>query len=113
MVSRLNEEKRKFMRMSVETAIKFTLINDPNNFYFGTSHDFSATGLYFTSNFSPNIGDEIEFTISPNSQKLMPFVAEATVLSCVVDKSNCNLFHVRVEISKIITNSLSLSSPLT
>lgn len=101
MFSGANEEKREFMRMSVETPIKFTVLNNPDKFYSGSSHDFSATGLYFTSTFSPEIDDEIEFIMTPSNKKLPPFIAKATVLSCTSDKGNRKLFHVRVKMSTI------------
>ena len=98
MVDRFHIEKRDFLRMSIETPVTYTVKGKSDISHIGISQDFSATGLYMISDFAPAVGDEVEFGINPSNQRLTPFIAKATVLSCTRDEENINTFHIKAEL---------------
>ncbi len=95
MVDRFHIEKRDYLRMNIETPVTYTVLGKSGVAHIGISQDFSATGLYMIGDFALASGDEIEFELNPSNQKLTPFIAKATVLSCSPDKDNTNTFHIR------------------
>ena len=98
MIDRFHEEKRNFLRMSIETQVTYTIKGEPNVSHHGISQNFSATGLYMITDFSPGVGNEIEFIMNPNGDRLPPFIAKGNVIYCEADENNIHQFHVKIEL---------------
>jgi len=96
------DEKRDFARMSINTAITYTIKNSDGQLHSGMSRDLSATGLYMETDFSPAEGDGIEIEMTPSGDRLPPFIAEGNVVRVTPHDNNENLFHVSVSLSKTI-----------
>ena len=94
------DEKRAFVRRSIETQVTFT-INDNNDLsHHGVSQNLSVKGLYMTTDFGPKLGDNIKVVLEPIAAHLLPLVAAGKVVRCKFDKKDADLFHVSVEFSE-------------
>lgn len=45
-------------------------------------------------------GDEIELVMTPNGDRLPPFIAEGKVVRTTIDKKDAYKFHVSLELTK-------------
>jgi len=92
--------KRGFIRRSIETQVTFT-INDNNDIaHHGTSQNLSVKGLYMTTDFGPKLGDKIKVILEPIAAHLLPLVAAGKVVRCRFDKKDADLFHVSIEFAE-------------
>ena len=53
-----------------------------------------------TTDETVELGSEVELVMNPGNEKLPPFVAEGTVVRCIVDETDSNLYHVSVSLSE-------------
>lgn len=74
------DEKRSFIRMQLETELRFLVLNDTAPQHYGFSHDLSATGLLMSSDFSPDEGARIQVEIATQSERFEPFTAFGNVV---------------------------------
>lgn len=95
------QEKRGFVRMGIETQVTYTIKNNGGISHHGYSQNLSATGLYMTTDYKPNLGDKIEIVMNPSGDRLLPFVAAGNVIRCEQDNNNENIFHVSVNLEQI------------
>ncbi|PHS68192.1 MAG: hypothetical protein COB23_09450 [Methylophaga sp.] len=91
------DEKRDFVRMSIETRVSYTIEGSGDNTHHGSSQNLSAKGLYMTTDFAPILGDIIDIVMNPSGDRLPPFVAEGKVVRCKPDKNDSTLFHVSIQ----------------
>lgn len=94
------QEKRSFIRRSIETPVTYTVNDNDEISHLGTSQNLSVKGLYMTTDFSPKLGDKVKVILEPISTHLLPLVAAGKVVRCKFDKKNANLYHVCVEFSE-------------
>jgi PilZ domain-containing protein len=95
------QEKRGFVRMGIETQVTYTIKNNGSISHHGYSQNLSATGLYMTTDYEPNLGDLVEIVMNPSGDRLLPFVAEGNVIRCEQDTNNKNMFHVSVKLEQV------------
>lgn len=94
-----HEEKRQFVRMSVETELTYTIAGSDIT-HRGKSADLSATGLHMITGIAPAEGDQVSLVMKPSNDRLPPFEAEGTVVRVSVDDTDKNLFHVSINLTK-------------
>lgn len=94
------EEKRSYIRRSIETPVTFTINDDNNVSHHGTSQNLSVKGLYMTTDFGPKLDDKIKVILEPIADHLLPLVAAGKVVRCKFDKKDADLYHVCVEFSE-------------
>lgn len=95
------DEQRNYVRMSVKTQVTYKVKNSDGRTHHGISGDLSASGLYMHTGFELKEGDEIELMMTPNGDRLPPFIAEGKVVRMTVDQKDIYKFHVSVELTKI------------
>ncbi len=95
------QEKRGFVRMRVETQVTYTIKNHEDVSHHGYSQNLSATGLYMTTDFAPNLGDIIEIVMNPSGDRLLQFFAQGNVTRCDPDDNKKNMFHVSIELEQV------------
>ena len=95
------QEKRGFVRMGIETQVTYTIKNKDGISHHGYSQNLSATGLYMTTDYEPNLGDTIKIVMNPSGDRLLPFVAEGNIIRCEPDDTNENIFHVSVKLEQV------------
>ncbi|RKZ87639.1 MAG: hypothetical protein DRQ39_03875 [Gammaproteobacteria bacterium] len=96
----MSDEKRAFIRRSIETPVTYTINDNDDNPHHGTSQNLSVKGLYMTTDFGPKLGDKIEVVLEPIAVNLLPLVAAGKVVRCRFDKKDADLFHVSIEFSE-------------
>jgi len=94
------DEKRDFVRMSIETKVTYTVKNSDGQTHHGESGNLSATGLSMQTDFALSENDEIDIIMNPNGERLPPFVAEGKVIRVIQDENNAELFQVSVTLTK-------------
>jgi hypothetical protein len=99
-IDEVYEEKRGFVRMRIDTLVTFTIKGKDDKAYHGTSQNLSATGLYMTTEDAIELGAEVELVMNSGNEKLPPFVAEGSVVRCIADEIDSNLYHVSVSLSE-------------
>lgn len=78
-------EKRQFLRMQIQSALRFKVAGDVN-LYDGTSLDFNAIGIRFSCSASLGChaqlieGAELELTLTPASSRLAPLVRQGQIV---------------------------------
>lgn len=72
-------ENRDFRRMSVQCFLKFKAVGD-KKWYDGEVQDLSATGVSFTSQQAPEVGQRVEVDIAPGKTMIAPFAASVEVI---------------------------------
>lgn len=95
-----HDEKRKFIRMRIESIVHFTVIGGSGSVYYGTSHNLSTTGLYMTTEQPLELGTEIEIIMNPEGKMLPPFVAQGKVIRSVTDEDDHTLNHISIEFTE-------------
>lgn len=80
MVSHDYDEKRSFIRMQVETSLRFSVQGSNTTQHQGFSHDLSATGMLMGSDFSPEVGEKVTITIDTSNERFEPFEAQGRVI---------------------------------
>lgn len=98
MIDNYFEEKRHFSRTNINEVVTYTLSNESEVTYLGTAHNLSDSGLYMTTDHSPKPGLEIDLIIKSQEPTLPLLAAHGKIVRCVVDESDCTLFHVSVEL---------------
>jgi len=92
------EEKRHFSRTNINEVVTYTLSNESEVTYLGIAQNLSESGLYMTTDYSPEPGLEIDLIIKSQEPTLPLLAAHGKIVRCVVDESDCTLFHVSVEL---------------
>lgn len=100
MVHEIYEDKRDFSRMRIDTSVSFTILGKGDKIYPATSQNLSATGIYMTTQATPELNDEIKLTILSNNDSFPPFEAVGKVVRCIVDEKETDLFHVSVSLTE-------------
>ena len=77
----MHEDKRRFMRMMVDTKVKITLLESGESIE-GTCNDLSATGLSIDINGPVEMDTMVEVYIDSNSTSTAPLSAHAKVVRC-------------------------------
>lgn len=95
------DEQRNFTRMSIETRVIYKIKNSDGNSHYGVSGNLSATGLYMTTDVALQEGDEIELVINPSDDRLLPLLAEGTVLRVTRAENDIDMFHISMRLTKI------------
>lgn len=72
MVDEVYDEKRSFVRMTVDTLVSLTLRGKGDTAYHGASQNLSATGLPMTTETGMTIGDGVELIMNPSDNKSPP-----------------------------------------
>ncbi len=93
------QEKRQFVRFEIEAKITFTLSDNDDVFYQGTSQNSCAGGIYITTNHLAKLGEQIKLILPSYDKKKSPSIVEGTVVRSKFDKKNAELFHVSIEFS--------------
>ena len=78
-MSREYEEKRTFMRMTVECPVTFEVVGSGEPLQ-GTARDLSAIGMLIDSSQSVEVGAQVEMTMAPKNSLVPPLRARGTVL---------------------------------
>jgi len=99
-VDEVYDEKRGFVRMTVDTLVTFNLKGKGDTAYHGTSQNLSATGLSMTTETGMTIGDDVELIMNSSDNKFPPFVAEGTVVRSIADETNADLYLVSISLTK-------------
>jgi hypothetical protein len=73
-VDEVYDEKRSFVRMTVDTLVSLTLRGKGDTAYHGASQNLSATGLPMTTETGMTIGDGVELIMNPSDNKSPPFL---------------------------------------
>lgn len=94
------EEKRRFDRFPLEAKITFTLNDDEDTLYHGTSQNLSAGGIYITTNHLAKLGELIKLTLILDDQTSSPYIIEGKIVRSKFDKRNNELFHVSIEFAE-------------
>lgn len=95
-----HEEKRHFVRMSIEAQVTYTIKGAEEVTHHGISGDLSATGLYMVTDFAPAENDIISIVMNPSGDRLPPFVAEGKVMRVKPDEDHKGKFDVSVELTQ-------------
>ena len=106
------EEKRRCIRIPIETVITF-LINDDATSYQGTSQNLCTNGIYITTGYAAKLDDHIKITLNTNEENIQPLIAEGKVVRCKFDKKNADLFHMSVEFSETHENWIQVFTDAT
>ncbi len=111
------EDRRNCVRIPVETLITFTIDNNNDKTFHGTSQNLCSNGIYITTNYAANLNDQIKITLDTFEENIEPLIAEGKVVRCKFDKKNADLFHISVEFSEthenwiqVFTDTTSLAS---
>lgn len=116
MAEKIYQEKRRFVRIPIETRISFTVNDNENIQHSGTSQNLSAGGIYITTTYALKLGNQIKIVLITSENDEQPLIAEGKVVRCKFDKKNSDLFHVSIEFTETheywiqtIVNSKSLA----
>lgn len=101
MTETTQEEKRDFVRMSIDTIVSFKITGAGNEQHQGITRNLSASGLQMTTDATLDIGDEIELVMNHGNAKLPPFLATGKVVRREAS-DNGDILHV--SLSLIETN---------
>lgn len=77
----INEDKRRFMRMSVDAVAKLTEL-ESGKVHQGVCHDLSATGLSVTVSDPIEANSTVDIFIDSSGDMIQPLSAHATVIRC-------------------------------
>jgi len=93
-------EKRRFARFPLEARVTFTLNDDQDMLYQGTSQNLCAGGVYITTNHLAKLGEQIKLIIASPENDDEPFILEGRIVRSKFDKTNTELFHVSIEFTE-------------
>jgi len=97
MASHDYDEKRSFIRMQLETKLRFSVQGSNTSQHQGFSHDLSATGLLMGSDFAPEVGALVAITIDTSNERFEPFTAQGSVIRIVPNDLGKERYLISVE----------------
>ncbi len=80
MVDNTLDERRRHVRMRIDTFVTFTIAGRDGQNHKGESHNLSADGLRMSTDVPLEVGDEIHVTLNSNDARLPPFLAKGVVV---------------------------------
>ncbi|MEJ6474769.1 PilZ domain-containing protein [Pseudoalteromonas piscicida] len=83
----INEDKRRFMRMSVDAVAKLTEL-ETGRTHQGVCHDLSATGLSVTISDPIEANTIVDIFIDSSGDMIQPLSAHANVIRCSQEQDN-------------------------
>lgn len=92
-----HQERRDFMRMDVNTRVKFKVVGQEASFD-GVTVDLSGAGIAFSSEQKVDEGIMLEVSVLPETEKLNPLVATVKVVR--VEPNDVHQFIIAGEIAK-------------
>ncbi len=107
------DERRRCVRIPIETLITFTIDGNNNLTYQGTSQNLCSNGIYITTNYAAKLDDHIKIVLDAYEENIEPLVAEGKVVRCRFDKKNADLFHMSVEFSETHENWIQVFTDAT
>ncbi len=107
------EERRRCIRIPIETLITFTIEGHDNITHQGTSQNLCANGIYITTRYAAKLDEHIKLILNTYEENLQPLIAEGKVVRCKFDKKNTDLFHVSVEFSETHENWIQVFTDVT
>lgn len=81
------EEKRRFERFPLQATITFTLSDDEDILYHGTSQNLSAGGIYITTNHLAKLGEAIKLRLTLDEQQNSFYILEGKIVRSKFDKT--------------------------
>lgn len=90
------KERRRFVRITLETQISFIIASHQNiSPHTGITQNISAGGIYITTNYRVKLGDQIQIAFDQNMGTQL--TTNGTVVRCKFDKKASHLFHVSIK----------------
>lgn len=97
-------EKRHCVRIPIETVITFTIDDNDDLTFKGTSQNLCSNGIYITTSYAAKLNDHVKIVLESYDENIAPLIAEGKVVRCKFDKKNADLFHISVEFSETHEN---------
>ena len=94
------EEKRNFVRMTIQMPVSYRIKGGKETIYQATSGNLSANGLKMISSHAPKVGDWLELEMHTSHDRFAPFVAEGQVIRIETAPESSDLFQISVNLTK-------------